>query len=76
MSNFKRIFVFLLPILAFSRIATAAESLKAVGGDLGIPLIWWVAPISSVLALLFAIYFYKKMMSAPEGNAKMIEING
>ena len=38
--------------------------------------LWWVAPIASVLALIFAVYFYKKMMSANEGNATMIEIAG
>ncbi|MCK4564010.1 MAG: sodium/proton-translocating pyrophosphatase, partial [Verrucomicrobia bacterium] len=38
--------------------------------------IWWLAPISSILALGFAVYFYKKMMSANEGNAKMVEIAG
>ena len=37
---------------------------------------WWIAPIASIFALLFAIYFYKKMMSANEGNATMIEIAG
>ncbi|HKL21238.1 MAG TPA: sodium/proton-translocating pyrophosphatase, partial [Tichowtungia sp.] len=37
---------------------------------------WWVAPIASFLALGFAVYFYKKMMGAPEGNATMIEIAG
>ena len=41
-----------------------------------IPGIWWVAPIASVLALMFAGYFYKKMMGASEGNATMIEIAG
>ncbi len=41
-----------------------------------IPGIWWVAPIASVLALGFAVYFYKKMMGASEGNATMIEIAG
>ena len=38
----------------------------------------WIAPLGalvcSMLALFFAIYFYKKMMTAPAGNAKMIEI--
>jgi len=38
--------------------------------------IWWIAPIASVFALLFAVYFYKKMMSANEGSATMIEIAG
>ena len=41
-----------------------------------IPGIWWVAPIASVLALIFAVYFYKKMMGASEGNPTMIEIAG
>ena len=43
-------------------------------GAAGIPGLWWIAPIASVLALVFAVYFYKKMMSAPEGTDKMIEI--
>jgi len=38
----------------------------------------WIAPLGalvcSMLALFFAFYFYKKMMTAPAGNAKMIEI--
>ncbi len=38
--------------------------------------IWWLAPIASILALGFAVYFYKKMMSANEGNATMVEIAG
>ncbi|MDF7807127.1 sodium-translocating pyrophosphatase [Pontiellaceae bacterium B12219] len=38
--------------------------------------LWLIAPIASVFALLFAIYFYKKMMAANEGNAAMIEIAG
>jgi K(+)-stimulated pyrophosphate-energized sodium pump len=37
-------------------------------------LVWWIAPIGSLLALGFAFYFYKKMMEAPEGTEKMIEI--
>ena len=41
-----------------------------------IPGIWWIAPIASILALGFAVYFYKKMMGANEGNATMIEIAG
>jgi K(+)-stimulated pyrophosphate-energized sodium pump len=41
-----------------------------------VPLIWWVAPISSVLALVFAWYFYRKMMSANPGNERMQTIAG
>ena len=36
---------------------------------------WWgIAPLASVTALIFAVVFYRKMMAAPEGNEKMIEI--
>jgi len=38
--------------------------------------LWWIAPIASIFALIFAVYFYRKMMSANEGNATMIEIAG
>jgi len=41
-----------------------------------IPAIWWIAPIASLLALGFAFYFYKKMLEANEGSARMIEIAG
>ncbi len=66
--------VIFVPVLAFAANAMAAEGdAGAVSEGLGL---WWLAPISSVVALLFAIYFYKKMMSAPEGTDKMIEIAG
>ncbi|QBG48603.1 sodium-translocating pyrophosphatase [Verrucomicrobia bacterium S94] len=38
--------------------------------------LWWIAPVASVFALLFAILFYRKMMAANEGNETMIEIAG
>jgi K(+)-stimulated pyrophosphate-energized sodium pump len=41
-----------------------------------IPGIWWIAPIASVIALGFAAFFSKKMLSADEGNETMIEIAG
>ncbi len=36
--------------------------------------LFYIAPIGSVIALVFAFVFYKLMMKANEGNAKMIEI--
>ncbi len=36
--------------------------------------LFYVAPIGSVIALIFAWVFYKSMMKADEGNEKMIEI--
>ncbi|MDD5011688.1 MAG: sodium/proton-translocating pyrophosphatase, partial [Phycisphaerae bacterium] len=38
------------------------------------PGLWWIAPITSALALIFAVVFYKMMMSANPGSSKMIEI--
>ena len=49
----------------------AASDGQAPGG---IPWLWYIAPGSSLLALGFAYYFYKKVMAAPEGNETMIEI--
>ena len=36
----------------------------------------WIVPTASVVALLFAWLFYKKMVAASEGNARMKEIAG
>ena len=37
---------------------------------------WLVAPIASVLALIFAVFFFRKMKEANPGNARMVEIAG
>ena len=37
---------------------------------------WWVAPVAAVAALLFAGYFYRKMMEASPGSERMQEIAG
>ncbi|HOO71940.1 MAG TPA: sodium-translocating pyrophosphatase [Spirochaetota bacterium] len=38
--------------------------------------LFYIAPIGSLVALLFAFIFYKMMIKADEGNARMIEIAG
>ena len=63
---------FLLPSLFFSTVAMAAETESTQAA--GTPVSWWLAPVGSLLALGFAYYFYKKMMTASEGTEKMIEI--
>ena len=75
MRALKRIVGLSVPILAMSTVAMAqtAETPEAVAAT-GTPLTWWIAPFGSLLALGFAFYFYKKMMKAPEGTEKMIEI--
>ncbi len=72
MKILKSIVVFFILALGFSATAMAAESSQAAtsGGEW----FWLIAPFSSLLALGFAIYFYRKMMEAPEGTEKMIEI--
>jgi len=40
-----------------------------------IPLLWWVAPFGALLALITAFYISKKVMAAPPGDAKMVEIS-
>ncbi|HOK67068.1 MAG TPA: sodium-translocating pyrophosphatase [Anaerohalosphaeraceae bacterium] len=51
----------------------AAEGAPAAGAGLE-----WFAPLGAlvcaILALVFAVYFYKKVMAAPAGNQRMIEI--
>jgi hypothetical protein len=40
------------------------------------PLVWWLAPLGSILALVFAWVYYKQVMAADEGSPKMKEIAG
>ena len=54
-------------------VAAAAEGAATAGAG-GTPLGWWIAPLSSVAALVFAYIFYKQMISAPKGNQTMEEI--
>ncbi|MBE2199332.1 MAG: sodium-translocating pyrophosphatase [Anaerolinea sp.] len=39
-----------------------------------LPVIWWLAPIAAMLALGYALYFYRQVMKESEGTASMIEI--
>lgn len=41
-----------------------------------IPVAWWIGPVGSLAALLCAWYFYKDMLKADPGNARMQEIAG
>ena len=44
------------------------------GARAGLPLIWWLAPVGAVLALVWAWYFYREVMQESEGTDTMIEI--
>lgn len=39
-----------------------------------IPIIWWIAPASALLALMFAAFFHHKMIKESEGTERMQEI--
>jgi K(+)-stimulated pyrophosphate-energized sodium pump len=55
----------------------ASSALGADGAATSVtPLIWWSAPVASLLAILFAFFFYRKMMQSSEGTEKMIQIAG
>ena len=45
-----------------------------VEADQALPAIWWIAPVGSVLALVFAWVFYRQLMKQSEGNERMQEI--
>ncbi len=81
MKTLKSVFAFIVLNLAFGSVAFAEESSNISATDSGAPIAsngtplgWYVAPIAAFMALGFAIYFYKKMMEAPEGTDKMKEI--
>ena len=46
------------------------------GEDALIPPVWWLAPVSAMLAIIFAYHFYKRMMKQPAGNETMRKIAG
>ena len=69
-------------LLSLGALASAAESTTASGMPeacekiWGQPTLWWAAPLASVLALLVAFNFYKKMIAANPGSDRMKEIAG
>ncbi|MCA9921271.1 MAG: sodium/proton-translocating pyrophosphatase, partial [Anaerolineales bacterium] len=47
---------------------------QSAGTRAAIPLLWWLGPISAILALGFAYYFYQQVTKENEGTDRMIEI--
>ena len=75
MRVFASIVVLLPPTFAFNAApALASQEAAGVAQTQGTPLSWWIAPLSSLAALLFAYIFYKQMMAAPKGNQTMESI--
>jgi len=52
----------------------AAPAAEAAAGAPALPLVWWLAPIGSVVALVMAFFFYKSVMRESEGSKEMQEI--
>jgi len=65
--------VSVVSVLVFTAVAAAAES-AAPGQITKTPLSWWIAPAGAILALGFALFFYRRVMAAPEGNETMKQI--
>jgi K(+)-stimulated pyrophosphate-energized sodium pump len=65
-----------LPVLALSATAIAEEVVSDASAAVPPSGAWgpYFAVICASAALAMAVYFYKKMMSAPEGTERMIEI--
>ena len=63
-----------LPLLALSATAMAEVGTTVSASAKYAPAAPYLALGCAAVALIMAIYFYKKVMAAPAGNAKMIEI--
>jgi len=77
--NWLRSFAIALATLCIASVVNAAEPSLSEEVSKGISdstlvKIWYIAPITSLLALFFAYFFYKKMMAEDEGTDKMKEI--
>jgi len=73
---FKNLVAFLVFFFGITSVSFASSTTCEAAASTCIPPAWWIAPIASVVALVFAFIFYKRMMKAPEGNEQMIEIAG
>ncbi|MFW6042107.1 MAG: sodium/proton-translocating pyrophosphatase, partial [Chloroflexota bacterium] len=47
---------------------------QAASTRAAIPFIWWIGPIGALLALFYAYYFYRQVMTNSEGTERMIDI--
>jgi len=71
----KRRFLWIVLTVCLAGTVKAQEA-ASVATEAATPLIWWIAPLASILALAMANVFYRGMIKANPGNARMIEIAG
>ena len=67
-------FVLMTVLVALAAAPTAWAAPVAQGGREPLPLLWWSAPVGSIIALFFAWYFYQSVMKVNEGTERMVEI--
>jgi len=68
---------FRLPSRTISLLACQVlPALAGEGGDArnAVPLIWWLVPVTSLIALGYALWFYRWMMKKDEGTQRMRDI--
>ena len=63
--------IFLISISVMNLATTAFAQTDSLPD---VPLIWWIAPVGSLIALGFAYHFYRSVMKQDEGNETMREI--
>jgi K(+)-stimulated pyrophosphate-energized sodium pump len=67
-------FILLTFLLALVAAPAALAAPAAQEAREAIPLLWWLAPIGSIIALIFAWVFYQSVMKVSEGTESMAEI--
>nr|HMQ54992.1 sodium/proton-translocating pyrophosphatase [Anaerolineae bacterium] len=66
------ILTLLIPLLATAPAALAAPVAQEAREPL--PWLWWLTPLGSIVALIFAYLLYQSVMQRKEGDKVMIEI--
>ncbi|MFQ5424829.1 MAG: sodium-translocating pyrophosphatase [Phycisphaerae bacterium] len=88
--NNNRATLFLMAAMALAATLIATGPIMAQGADQPaaatdaalaehslshLPTLWWIAPIGSLIAVIFAVIFYYKMKAADEGDEDMIRVS-
>lgn len=72
----KKIMLFVVQSLFVCSCVYAADGQVQTTSQFPIPLLWWIAPIGSIIGLIAAYFCYKEMMLKSEGNETMKRIAG
>jgi len=78
----RRILLGALAVMAVLAVFSAPAAAGNAGQDALVPTVgdinpyWYIAPVGAIVALVFAVVFYKQVKAADPGDEKMIEIAG